>query len=117
VGPITALTWALEIGGLHPVLIDQAGHQLLRLVRRREELSRQGDADADFQAEEQAYPASADRGCQAGAQRVSRTRPDPRERTGEGKSEPRHVGACKEDGLLHARRRAQTAGLRACRGI
>ena len=56
---------------LHAVLIDQAGHQLLRLVRRREELGRQGDADADFQAEEQAYPAGADRGCQAGAQRVS----------------------------------------------
>jgi hypothetical protein len=90
---------------LHPVLIDQAGHQLLRLVRRREELSRKGDADADFQAEEQAYPASADRGCQAGAQRVSRTRPDPRERTGEGKSEPCHVSGCCDG---HACRRASS---------
>ena len=61
---------------LQPVLIEQADHQLLRLVRRREELSRQGDADADFRAAKQAYPASTDRGCQAGAPRVSRTRPD-----------------------------------------
>ncbi len=89
VGPITARTW----------------------------LSRQGDAHADFQAAEQAHPASADRGCQAGAQAVSRTRPDPRQRTGERTSEPRHVGCCQEDGLLHARRRAQTAGLRACRRV
>ena len=80
-------------------------------------LSRQGDAHADFQAAEQAHPASADRGCQAGAQAVSRTRPDPRQRTGERTSEPRHVGCCQEDGLLHARRRAQTAGLRACRRV
>jgi transposase len=53
---------------LHAVSIDQAGYQLLRLVRRREEFSREGDADADFQAEEQAYPASTDRSCQARAQ-------------------------------------------------
>jgi hypothetical protein len=64
-----------------------------------------------------AYPASTDRSCQAGAQRVSRTRPHPRERTGKGKSEPRHVGGCQEDGLLHACGGAQTAGLRACRGV
>ena len=37
--------------------IDQAGHQLLRTVRSREEFSRQGDAHADFQAAQQAYPA------------------------------------------------------------
>jgi hypothetical protein len=72
----------LDVGSgdrrLHTVLIDQTSHQLLRLVRRREELSRQSDAYADIQTEEQTYPASADRGCQAGAQRVSRTRPDTR---------------------------------------
>lgn len=45
---------------LHAVLIDQAGCQLLRLMRRRKELGREGDADADFQAEEQTYPASTD---------------------------------------------------------
>src|SRR5205823_80330 len=70
VGPITALTWALEIGDYSRFSSIKRGHQLLRLVRQREELSRQGDADADFQAEEQAYPASADRGSQAGAPRV-----------------------------------------------
>jgi transposase len=59
VGPITALTWALEIGDYTRVLIDQTSHKLLRLVRRREELSRQSDAYADLQTEEQTYPASA----------------------------------------------------------
>ena len=34
VGPITALTWALEIGDCHALSFDQAGHQLLRAVRR-----------------------------------------------------------------------------------
>ena len=35
---------------LHPLPIGQAGHQLLRPVRRREEFGRQGDAHAAFQA-------------------------------------------------------------------
>ena len=34
VGPITALTWALEIGDVTRFHFDQAGHQLLRPVRR-----------------------------------------------------------------------------------
>ena len=34
IGPITALTWALEIGEVKPDLIHQEGHQLLRAVWR-----------------------------------------------------------------------------------
>ncbi len=44
----------------HAFHFDQAGDQLLRALRRREELGRQGHADADLQAAKQAYPASAD---------------------------------------------------------
>ena len=58
---------------LHPLPVDQAGHQLLRPVRRREELGRQGDAHAAFQAAQQAYPARADRGRKTGATGMPRT--------------------------------------------
>ena len=34
----------------------QAGHQLLRALRRRKELCRQDDANASFQTTQQAYP-------------------------------------------------------------
>ena len=44
VGPITALTWALEVGRHFPLPQHQASHQLLRTVQRGEEFSRQGDA-------------------------------------------------------------------------
>ena len=40
VGPITALTWALEVGEVQTLFLDQEGHQLLRTVRRREEIRR-----------------------------------------------------------------------------
>jgi len=46
--------------------LHQAGHQLLRAVQRREELSGQGDADADLEAAEQAYPAGAGGSGQTG---------------------------------------------------
>jgi hypothetical protein len=36
---------------------DQAGHQLLRTLRRGKELRRQGDAHTSFQTAQQAYPA------------------------------------------------------------
>jgi transposase len=59
VGPITALTWALEVGDTFALSFHPAGHQLLRPVQRREELSGQGDAYTDLEAAEQAYPAGA----------------------------------------------------------
>jgi len=68
VGPITALTWALEIGDYTRFSSIKQAISYCGFVRRREEFGREGDADADFQAEEQAYPASTDRGCQARAQ-------------------------------------------------
>jgi len=38
VGPITALTWGTGDRRCLPLQVDQAGHQLLRTVRGREEL-------------------------------------------------------------------------------
>jgi hypothetical protein len=67
VGPITALTWAPGDRGLHTIPVDQGSHQLLRAMRRREELGRQGATHASFQAAEQAYAARAGGSCQAGA--------------------------------------------------
>ena len=52
---------------LHPLPQHQAGHQLLRAVQCGEEFGRQGDAYADLQAAQQAHPASAGGGSQAGA--------------------------------------------------
>ena len=46
IGPITALTWALEWGGF-ALPLDQTSHQLLRLCGD-EELRRQGDTDSAF---------------------------------------------------------------------
>src|SRR3974390_384638 len=52
-------------GGRHIALpLHQAGHQLLRTVQLREELSRQDDAHAHLQAAQQAYPAGAGGGSQ-----------------------------------------------------
>ena len=50
VGPITALTWALEVGDVEAFFIDQKGHQLLRAVWRGEEFRRHQQADTYFQA-------------------------------------------------------------------
>ncbi len=55
VGPITALTWALEVGEVKRFFFDQKGHQLLRAVWRREEFRRHPQADSDFQAAQQAF--------------------------------------------------------------
>jgi hypothetical protein len=38
------------------VSVDQASHQLLRTLRRRKELSRQGHANTAFQTTQQTYP-------------------------------------------------------------
>jgi transposase len=53
----------------------QAGHQLLRTLRRRKKLCRQGDANASFQTTQQAYPARAGGSCEAGAETVLRVGP------------------------------------------
>jgi len=47
VGPITALSWALEIGDYTRFrsVKGEGGHQLLRIVQRGEEFCRQGDAE------------------------------------------------------------------------
>jgi transposase len=56
VGPITALTWVLEVGRYIAVPLDQAGDQLLRAVRCREELGGQDRAYAHLQAAQQTHP-------------------------------------------------------------
>jgi transposase len=66
VGPITALTWAQDRGRC-ALPHDQAGHQLLRPLRRRTQLRGQGDAYAALQAAEEAYPASAGGSREAGS--------------------------------------------------
>ena len=40
VGPITALTWALEVGDVQRFRFGEAGHQLLRAVRRQRRVRR-----------------------------------------------------------------------------
>jgi transposase len=54
VGPITALTWALEVGDVKRFSSIKKGHQLLWAVWRREEFRRHPQADSDFQAAQQA---------------------------------------------------------------
>jgi transposase len=49
-----------------PLSDDEAGHQLLWAVRSGKELGRESDADTTFQATQQAYPACAGGGRQAG---------------------------------------------------
>src|SRR6516225_10180180 len=53
VGPITALTWELEIGDVTRFSVDQASDQLLRPVRRRKEFRRHGPAHTAFQTAQQ----------------------------------------------------------------
>ena len=69
-------------GGRHFALpFHQTGDQLLRPVQRREELGGQGDADADLEAAQQAYPAGAGGGGQTGAALQRRAGPAPRKGT------------------------------------
>jgi len=73
VGPITGTD--LGSGDRRRLTLphDQAGDQLLRPLRRRTKLSRQGDAYAAVEAAEQAYPACAGRSGEAGAETDPRT--------------------------------------------
>jgi len=67
VGPITALTWALEIGDVSRFQVGQAGHQLLRTLQRGEKLRGQARSNAHLQPEEQAHPADASGGRETGS--------------------------------------------------
>jgi transposase len=66
VGPITALTWVLEIGDVKRFSSIKKGYQLLRAVRRGEEFGKHDQAHTSFQAAQQASAERADRGGQAG---------------------------------------------------
>jgi transposase len=73
VGPITALTWALEIGDVSRFQTIKQAISYCGLCG--EELCRQDDANASFQTTQQAYPARADRSCKAGAETELRAGP------------------------------------------
>ena len=113
VGPITALTWALEVRRYFPLPVNQAGDQLLRAVQRREELGRQGDAHADLEAAQQAYPAGAGGSGQAGTALQRRTGPAPRKGTTTRQRQPGHACGGQEDGRVDAGRGKTQHGFRA----
>ena len=82
VGPITALTWALEIGDFTRFSSIKQAISYCGLMRRAKVSSAgQGDANADLQAAEQAFAKHADRSSQTGAARVTRAGRDPGQRT------------------------------------
>jgi hypothetical protein len=92
----------------------QAGHQLLRPVQRREELRRQGDAHADIEAAQQAYPAGAGRGGQTGSPLQRRTGPASRKGTATRQRQPGHACGGEENGGPDAGRGKTQYGLHTC---
>ena len=116
-GPITALTWALEIG------------DFTRFTSIKQAISYCGLCGDEKSSADKVMRMPISKQRNKHIQRVlieaaklapresPRTRRDPCQRTGERKSEPGHAGRCQEDGLLHARGGAQKAGLRACRRV
>jgi hypothetical protein len=54
VGPITALTWTLEVGDVTPFFFDQENYQLPRAVRRREKFRQHGATHAAVKTTQQA---------------------------------------------------------------
>ena len=90
---------------------DQAGHQLLRAVQRREEFGRQGDAHADLQAAEQAYPTGSGRGGQTGTAIQRGTGVALRKRTTTRERQPGHAGGGKKNGSVDAGCRKTQHGL------
>ena len=117
VGPITALTWALEIGDYTRFTSNKQAISYCGLCGDEKSSADKVMRMPHLQAAEQAYPARADRGGEAGATRVTRTGDDPCQRTGKRQPQPSHARRSEEDGRLHARRRTQAAGLRACRTV
>ncbi len=114
VGPITALTWALEIGDVTRFRSIKQAISYCGLCGSGEEFGRQGDAHAHFQAAQQAHSTRAGRGRETGAEAEPRTGPAPRKGDAEGKSKPRHPGCGQETGLLDPRGRTQKTGFRVC---
>jgi len=53
VGPITALSWALEVGDVQRFFVDQEGHQLLRTVWRGEKFGQYHHAHATLETTQQ----------------------------------------------------------------
>jgi hypothetical protein len=66
VGPITALTWALEVGEVQP-FFHQESHQLLRAVWGGEEFRQHGPTHAAVKTAQQTFTDDADRGGKNGA--------------------------------------------------
>ena len=61
VGPITALTWALEVGDVQRFSSIKKRHQLLRFVRCREEFRQYGATHAAFETAQQTFTDHVDR--------------------------------------------------------
>ena len=116
VGPITALTWALEIG------------DFTRFGSIKEAISYCGlcgdensSADKVMRMPLSGNATSISSGCwwrpPSWHPRVPRTGSGPPARAGERKSQPGHAGRGQENGVLLAGGRARPAGLRACRAV
>ena len=97
--------------------IGEGSHQLLLTMRGREELCRQGNVHADFQAKEQAHPTRTGGSRQAGAPVLPRTGPAPGEGNSAREQKSGHPGGSQEAGGLHARGGPQETGFRAGRRV
>jgi transposase len=100
VGPITALTWALEIGEVQPVLVDQEGRELLWPVWRPAKFGRSCAAYAAVQTAEQAFADDPDRSRQDGAALQPDTGHALRPREAERQRQSRDAGGGTEAGRL-----------------
>ncbi len=117
VGPITARTWALEMG-------DYTRFSSIKQAISYCGLCGEEKSSAD---KGMRMPISKQRNKHIQRVLIEAAKLAPRQshelaliharELERGHREPRHVCCCQEDGLLHARRRAQTAGLRACRRV
>ena len=117
VGPITALTWALEIGDVS------------RFRSIKQAISYCGLCGAEKSSADKVMrtPISKQRNkhiqhvlveaAKLAPRLVPRTGPAPRKGDAEGQSQSGHAGRGQEDGLLDARGGTQKTGLRACRKV
>ena len=117
VGPITALTWALEIGDVSRFRSIKQAISYCGLCGAEKSSADKVHAHAHFQAAQQAHSACAGGSREAGAQAVPRTGSDLRKGDAERQSQPRHAGGGKEDRGLSARSGTQKTGFRACRRV
>ena len=117
VGPITAVTWTLEIG------------DFTRFTSNKQAISYCGLCGDEKSSADKVLrmPISKQRnkhiqrvlieGSEACDTRVTRAGDDPCPRTGKRQPQPSNARRSEEDGHLHARRRTQAAGLGACRTV